>query len=889
MTPLAAEVVTSRGWGVRGLWANASRVERLAVLSLLVIPALLYGVPSLLGHPAIDADNLIQNFPLRVLVGEQLRSGHLPLWNPLADSGTPLLGAMNAGAMFPLTWLFAFLPAQLAWFLNLWFVYAASGLGMYALMRWMNVAPWGAWWSAMFYTYAGAMLGQVVHLGVIQGFALLPWWLLLLIAFSRRLQRPSTFGTLAAWALLVGTLWGLIFLTGEPRAIAEFELLTLIAVPAILLLRSSYWMVRWADRAKYVLTLGVGFAFGVALGAVQLLPAWSFIGLSQRSSISYWFFGSGSLPVRWTLLLVAPDLLGGNGGLGQAGYFTNYNLPEVTGYVGLASLAALGAFLFRARWSGWRGPLRDWTIALVLVVIGLLATWGNFTPLGHVFRAIPLFGSTRLQSRNVILVDLGLTMLLGWWLQEIREKRIARGPGAWRRWPGLIFLVGSVGLFVEYVVRQRHFLRWMGVSSVYGLAHHEERLSILTGLVVAILLIVVVAGGRWLLRVSVLSVLLAVDLLIFGLTSATGTIGSGLVTEPSATTAAQQLATTGRTLMIDYMGQPTSVDRSLGYPNTNVFTKVASVQGYGSLISSTYGNETSTHVYGYADPCAVASGRFDQLRLSAVLISSQRLIAPVSATPLHPPSCPIISTTRSLRVFGRPLNVRSLHLQVTGSVNGNPETVTLLGPEGTILATETQVGGADPTFSFSDVRAVGFTLSSVSPLRLVGTQIADGHTVFKTVNGFQSMFQGPSWRIGKTGPDYVIMKKVPSAVRPSLWVAGSSSATLSGVRNAAWGDTWVTVLASHAVTLVRSVAFEPGWRATATSTTGTLRQLPVSADDLIQRVSIPAGTWTVHFHYRAPRIEAGVALSGAAGVLWLGLGGWFYVRARRTTKAKTRV
>ena len=64
---------------------------------------MLFIVPALVGHPAIDADNLIQNFPLRVLAGHQLASGHLPLLDPLTNSGTPLLGGMNAGALYPLT------------------------------------------------------------------------------------------------------------------------------------------------------------------------------------------------------------------------------------------------------------------------------------------------------------------------------------------------------------------------------------------------------------------------------------------------------------------------------------------------------------------------------------------------------------------------------------------------------------------------------------------------------------------------------------------------------------------------------------------------------------------------------------------------------------------
>ena len=61
------------------------------------------------GQPAI------QNFPLRVLSGELLRQGHLPLWNPYIWSGSPLLGGLNAGSLYPVTLVFALLPPVAAW------------------------------------------------------------------------------------------------------------------------------------------------------------------------------------------------------------------------------------------------------------------------------------------------------------------------------------------------------------------------------------------------------------------------------------------------------------------------------------------------------------------------------------------------------------------------------------------------------------------------------------------------------------------------------------------------------------------------------------------------------------------------------------------------------
>jgi hypothetical protein len=331
-------------------WRPLSRSDRWALLWFVIVPTALFVIPALLGRPAIDADNLIQNFPLRVLAGQQIASGHLPLLDPLTNAGTPLLGGMNAGALYPLTIIFAFVPAIAAWIVNLIVVYVTAALGVFVLLRWHGLRTAPSFVAAMSYAYSGAMIGQVVHLGVVQGFSFLPWATVLMLALSRRLRNVNdgaswfTYARVSLpWACGVALLWGLTFLTGEPRGIADVELLMIVVVPCVLVFRTSYWLQTWRARAAYLLTLFVGFVWGVGLGLVQLLPGWSFITFSQRSGVDYWFFGAGSLPLRWSALLFVPDIFGGSGVLGQPGFFVNYNLAEVTGYAGVVALMAAAA------------------------------------------------------------------------------------------------------------------------------------------------------------------------------------------------------------------------------------------------------------------------------------------------------------------------------------------------------------------------------------------------------------------------------------------------------------------------------------------------------------------------------------------------------------------
>ncbi|HEY5244803.1 MAG TPA: hypothetical protein VIJ60_03980, partial [Acidimicrobiales bacterium] len=372
----------------RWLWRTP---DGRAVLVLVAVPLALFAVPALFGYPAIAGDNAIQNFPLRVFSGQLIRQGHLPLWNPYIWSGSPLLGGLNAGSLYPLTFVFAVLPAVASWVVNLLAVYWAAGLGLYALGRQLRLRPLPCLLAALTYSLTGMMSSQLVHLPVAQGMGWMPLlvlaqlrlsWAVLGVGPAVALGEPGVSapsgkaGRAWPWVVLLAAMIGLVALTGEPRSMVEAEVVGVVVTAWLVLRPYGGAAVTIGRRAAFLGLSAVAAVWGAALAAAQLVPGWSFINASQRASESYTFFGAGSLHVSWSILMLVPDLFGGDGVFNQPAYFNRYNLPEVTAYVGLLPLVAVAALLVRS-FGRRRDPRSsDWGLWLVLAGLGLVMAWG---------------------------------------------------------------------------------------------------------------------------------------------------------------------------------------------------------------------------------------------------------------------------------------------------------------------------------------------------------------------------------------------------------------------------------------------------------------------------------------------------------------------------------
>ena len=889
------------------------RGDAIALAVLIVLPVLVFGLPAIAGHVVVPGDDLTQNFPLRVLVGRQIAGGHLPLFDPYLWSGSPLLADWNAGAAYPLTLLFAAFPAVAAWSLNLIVTWAVAGTGMFCFLRALRLGTVASFAGALTFAFAGAMLAQVAHLGLVAGMSWVPVQLLAVLRLAGQRGRASRL----RWISVLAATFGLTILAGEPRAIDNV---------AVLVGLYALWLIIKAGRraAPLVLSVLAGLALGICLGAIQLLPGLAAISTSQRAASSLALYNSGSLSPRWLLLMLVPDLLGGSGSFGQPAFFASYNLAEVTGYLGILPLIAAVALLTRLRLTRLRlrlrGPVPEWLIWQVVALVGIVLALGGKTPAGHLLVHVPLFGSQRLQSRNLMIADTGLAVLLAYWADDpLAGARRAVTSWTGRRWrPDLLLLVSLVPAGAVLVVAAlatwmpRTLLAWLGVSARTIAAAGSLGPAVLPFAVLAVLGVGVVMLGRRLpprRRRRLVAAFVVADVLVFTVLAVVqvspgwpdGPPRAGVAVQPNGRERALTPSASASLRPIGALGlrgrfavyDPGLADSSaltvIGSPDLNVLTGTPSVQGYSSIVNGAYARATGAHraLGGGQDVLsvhAVASGVLAQLDTSVLLTLPQYLISAGNAgTTAGETVAAARLGHRQLTAGGRATWYLGTTLQVRKISVPDPDAAQ-------DAASGIEFGAVAPggATRWQAARAAGPATLVVRLQRpapavaivgragrkradLAAPTLTEAGGAIVVVNGaLQNALTPPQWGFERfDGPFAIFANRdargaLTAAGHRGRSAAGASVTVLSGPRTEPMS---AAVSSPHGLKLTRAVASIPGWTATWHPAAGTAVPLTVAPAGVVQSVQVPAGTGVVTWAYEPPRFVAGLSLSMAALVL----------------------
>ena len=447
------------------------------VLILLAPAAMLY---TLWGNPvSAGEDDAIYYYPMRKMVGEQLRKLQWPLENPHEATGTPMLADPQSAVMYPATWLFAVMPAKPAYSLSLMLGFAIAGLGTYAYLRRLGLVNGAAGFGAVAMMFCGFFVGHRVHLSILHAAAWLPWGLWCIEWLRARPAAANGVGPAASSAVRpLAAMAGMVPVAYLSLTAGHWP--TFIHMSVIW---TAYLLLRARPLARSLAVAAAAVAIAAMLAAPQIDATLRLMGQVTRNAVGYSTAGENSYYPASAALMLFPMLFGCR----TQSFFTTpwwgpWHLCETLGYVGLVTLvlAAVGVWkLYRKQkkqkqkkkhstqstqstqrgiWSyfpfsalsaysalkqlsgkttnatlaaeadaenvdQFRSLVRVWTWVGAAALVWML---GYYLPTYRLVHMLPVLGVVRCPARMILGLDMALVTIAA-----ITVHLIIAGPGAW--------------------------------------------------------------------------------------------------------------------------------------------------------------------------------------------------------------------------------------------------------------------------------------------------------------------------------------------------------------------------------------------------------------------------------------------------------------------------
>jgi TM2 domain-containing membrane protein YozV len=348
--------------------APVSRRTDLLALALLFLIATISFADVLVGVNQLYMRDMTRYYyPAKQILREVVQHGEFPYWNRYFSAGQPIAANPEHEVFYPLTWLILLPSYDLGYRLHILIHLYIGLLGMYALLRSMELRPPAAWFGALSFGLGGLYLSYVNLLPILFCAA----WLPLTCLFVRRFLLRKNIRDFAAAGLFLG----LQFLVSEPTTVAQ----TGVLIGMYSLYRGWYSRPRVSKMITRVLWIAVISVTGFLLGAAQILPAIDHVRDSARSRpFEFDLVSAWSMPWAKFAELIYPNVLG-HISIGNVMHYWGGGLYPGMGspflfsiYVGIAvtALAIGGAF---ARPRGGR-------FVLIIFLFSSLMAIGGHTP-----------------------------------------------------------------------------------------------------------------------------------------------------------------------------------------------------------------------------------------------------------------------------------------------------------------------------------------------------------------------------------------------------------------------------------------------------------------------------------------------------------------------------
>lgn len=348
------------------------------------------------------SDIMNDAFPARYYLSEILKSGSFPLWIPHIYGGFPLLARAEAGVCYPINLLvFGLLSPYAALNLVILLTLMTAALGMYAYIREINGTFAAGLIGGVAFAFSGYIVSHIKHLSNVNAACWLP---LGLVCIERGLRKNDP-----KYFVFLALIFGLQHLSGHTQVAYYSGILYVVYfIFRHRMLRNQGAQGKNPNQSnpkvRMVLFCAGGLVLGSGMGAVQLLPTYELVSLSQRAGgVTFDYAANYAYDPSNVFTFIYPYI---NGDIGAGTYTGNSIFWEDYGYVGVTVLALALYAVIRQ----WRSAyVKMFTITAVVSYILVL---GPNTPFYEaVFHLVPGMNYFRFPTRFLLITNLSLIIL----------------------------------------------------------------------------------------------------------------------------------------------------------------------------------------------------------------------------------------------------------------------------------------------------------------------------------------------------------------------------------------------------------------------------------------------------------------------------------------------
>ncbi len=415
---------------------TARRAPARFLAAAALLPPLAWFTPALLGRLAPSfRDQSDFFYPLKLYTAGRLRTGVIPLWNPLSGAGEPWLANLQSGVFYPPGLLFLIPRPGLAAILFLLFHFAVCAWGMRRFLQEEGASEVAAAAGAVLLAGSGFTASLAAYWNHFGAFAWLP--VIVALARSGLHRRRERLGL----ALAVG----LQAMAGSPEISAVSVALALLFA----------WSSRPAPDGMFQPSTKNRLArASAAAGLGLLLAAWALVPFAE-------------LALRSDRRGPLPSDERNSGEVGAKGLLSAARIsgPGESGTWYLQSLA-LGPLALVAAAAAFRESERRRLLLLLLGIGAVGILFASSGPIGGALRSIPPFDRIRYPAKALILPFFSLSALAGLGFDAFRFVPAVRHR---------IFLAGAAAACVVLLVFSRggptvRLAEALGIAALFGSA-----------------------------------------------------------------------------------------------------------------------------------------------------------------------------------------------------------------------------------------------------------------------------------------------------------------------------------------------------------------------------------------------------------------------------------